>query len=228
MRKLILIITGVALLSCLTLLGSRHGTPFAARVSGTSGGPSFELHVEKPLLQRPIYEVPFALFGSRDDDLWFDDMSRGARIEAVGLDRLELNGDGWHVLIEVDAEGRIAAGTRLEFPLEVGGRQRSLRCRPAEGADGYLHATKSTDSDALDGEYFAEFESCEDAETGKSMDWLFPVTVRGRFAKLSPRPRRIRRPTSRCSLPASAHAILDPHGRQLSGRGVRRRKVWHT
>ncbi len=207
MRKMTLIIIAVVSLSCLAVLGMRYGKPFVARVSLTSGGPSFEVHVEKPLLARPIYEVHAAMFGSRDDELRFDHTSSGARIGAVGLDRVELGADGWHVLIETDSEGRIAPGTRLEFPLELGGRQPSLRCRPAERADGYLRATRSADSDELDGEFFAEFESCELAETGKAMDWRFPVTVRGRFVRLSPRPRRNPRRNWRVQATTASDAV---------------------
>ena len=184
-KKTLVIIVGLALLlACLVLLRSRSDKPVAASVSGTSQGPSFEVHVKKPLLARPFWEVPGVIFGFRDDDLRFDHTNRGAQIGSVGLDRLELSADGWHLFIETDGEGRIAQGTRLVFPLELAGTQRSLRCRPAERAAGYLRTAKRAGSDELDGQFFVEFASCENAETGKAIEWRLPLTVRGSFKGL--------------------------------------------
>jgi hypothetical protein len=184
-KKTLAIIIGLALLlACLVVLRSRPDKSVAASVSGTSQGPSFEVHVKKPLLARPFWEVPGVIFGFRDDDLRFDHTNRGAQIGNVGLHRLELSADGWHLFIETDSEGQIAQGTRLVFPLELAGTHGSLRCRPAERAAGYLNTAKREGSDEFEGQFVVEFTSCENAETGKAIAWRLPLTVRGSFKGL--------------------------------------------
>jgi hypothetical protein len=174
-----LIIIALAVLACLIVLRSRPDKPVAARVSDTSQGPSFEVHVKRPLLARPL----FGLFGLLpDNDLRFDHTSRGAKISSVGQDRLELSADGWDLFIETDGEGEIAPGTRLVFPIELANRQRKLRCRPADPASGYLRTTTRAGADELDGLFLIELATCENAETGKAIEWPpAPLTVRGSF-----------------------------------------------
>jgi hypothetical protein len=180
--KIWLIIIALALLACLIVLRSRPDEPVAASVSDTSRGPSFEVHVVKPLSARPL----FGLFGLLPDgELRFDHTSRGAEIGSVGHDRLELSADGWDLFIEIDGEGRVAPGTRLVFPLELGGRQVKLRCRPADHGIGDLHTTTRAGSDELGGRFLVEFATCENAESGKAIEWPpAPLTVRGSFEGL--------------------------------------------
>jgi hypothetical protein len=128
--------------------------------------------------------------------LRFNHASRGARIGSVGQNRVELFADGWDLLIETDGEGRVAPGTRLVFPMEMAEVQRTLRCRPADPAVGYLRTTPRAGSGEvdgrLDGTFLVEFAKCENAETGKILDteaggnpgdaWpSSPLTLRGRF-----------------------------------------------
>jgi hypothetical protein len=177
--KISLIIIGLALLTCLVVLISRPARPVAANVSDTSRGPSFEVNVVKPLVARPLFGlIP-------EEKLRFDHTSRGAMIGSVGHDRLELRADGWDIFIETDGEGGIAPGTRLLFPIELAGRQRSLRCRPADPASGYFSATTRAGSDQLDGSFQVELATCENAETGKAIEWPpAPLTVSGSFEGL--------------------------------------------
>lgn len=194
--KASLLIVGLATLACLIMLGSRRDEPeesIAAGVSDTSRGLSFELHVQKPRLNRFLFgvlptKIEEKLFGG--GELRFDHTSRGAEIGVVGHDRLELRADGWDFLIETDGEGRVAPGTRLVFPILLAERQRTLRCRPADRADGYLRTTTRAGSGDLDGNFLVELATCENAETGKVIDYpSAPLTVRGSFAGL-PRDRR--------------------------------------
>lgn len=135
--KTTLILVALALLACLVLLRSRADEPVAAGASDASRGPSFEVHVEKPLAARPL----FGLFP--DEDLGFDHASRGAAIGCVGRDRLELRAEGGRDLaVETDGEGRIAPGTRLVFPLVLRDRQVTLRCWSAGRAVGYLRTAQ--------------------------------------------------------------------------------------
>jgi hypothetical protein len=121
----------------------------------------------------------------RCPQLRFDHTSRGAQIGSVGHDRLELSADGWDLFIETDGEGRVAPGTRLVFPLALGGRQVRLSCRPADRATGYLRTTTRAGSDELGGRFLVELATCKNAESGKAIEWPpAPLTVRGSFEGL--------------------------------------------
>jgi len=189
--KASLIIIPLVLLVCLVWLVSRPDEPVTPSVSGTSRSPSFEVHVEKPRLARFLFgilpiKLEAKLFGNGGYlETAFNHTSRGARSGSVGHDRLELSADGWNLFIEIDGKGRVAPGTRLVFPIELAEKQRTLRCRPADEAVGYLHTTMRAGSDALDGRFLVELATCENAETGKVIEWPpAPLTVRGRFEGL--------------------------------------------
>jgi hypothetical protein len=187
----------LACLACLVWLGSRPDEPFTPNVSDTSRGPSFAVNVERPRMDRFLggifpTKLEAKLLGG---ELRFDHASRGAHVGSVGHDRLELSADGWNLFIETDGEGRVAPGTRLVFPIEIAEKQYTLRCRPADGAVGYLHATTRAGSDVLDGRFLVELAACENAETGKILDteaganpgeaWpQAPLILRGSFGGL--------------------------------------------
>lgn len=166
-------------------------------MSTTSGSPAFEVNVEKPRMDRflggilPIRIEGYLLGG----ELRFNHSSRGARIGTVRPNHLELGADGWDLLIETDGQGRVAAGTRLLFPIEIAEKQWTLRCRPADPAVGYLQATPRTGSGVIDGDFLIELARCEDSVTGEILDteaggnpgdaWpSSPLTLRGNFAGL--------------------------------------------
>ncbi|HLL15379.1 MAG TPA: hypothetical protein VK388_09965 [Pyrinomonadaceae bacterium] len=196
--KTSLIIIALALLACLVWLVWRPGEPSAAIVPDASGVPSFEVHVEKPRMDRFLggilpARVEEKLMGS--GELRFGHASRGAWIGSVRHDRLELSADGWSLLIEADGEGMITSGTSLVFPIEIAEVLYTLRCQPADRASGYLRTTTRSGSDVLDGRFLVELASCVNAETGKILDteaggrpgdaWpSAPLTVRGSFAGL--------------------------------------------
>jgi hypothetical protein len=194
-----LVIITLALLACLVAIGLRPDEPPAASTSATSRSPSFEVRVEKPLSARPLGGL-FGLIPA--DDLAFNHASRGAAIGLVGHDRVELRAEGWDFSLEIDGEGRVAQGTRLVFPLELGGRQVTLRCRPAdrgikipgfkgwrsrvESRDmGYLRITTPAGAADFSGHFLVELLTCENVESGKALDWPpAPLTVRGSFDRL--------------------------------------------
>jgi hypothetical protein len=203
--KTTLIIIALALLLCLVVLVWFVSRPDERLGPSVSGGPSFEVHVEKPRMDRFLGGIlPTAVEAKlMGDELRFDHASRGAKIGSVGHGRLELSADGWDLLIETDGKGGIAAGTRLVFPIEIAEKKWTLRCRPADRAVGYLHAStrpsmsQSKSSDVLDGRFLIELANCADAETGKILDteaggnpgdaWpSAPLTLRGSFAGLPP------------------------------------------
>ncbi|HEV2828513.1 MAG TPA: hypothetical protein VGW76_13020 [Pyrinomonadaceae bacterium] len=200
--KTSLIIIALALLACLAglvWLVSRPDELAAPSVSDVSGGPSFEVSVERPRMDRFLFgilptKIEAKLLGS---ELRFDHASRGARIVSAGADHLELTADGWDLLVETDGEGRVAPGTRLVFPMEIAEKQWTLRCRPADRSVGYLQAATRPGSDLLDGRFLVELARCQDAKTGKILDteaggspgqaWpSAPLTLRGSFQGLSP------------------------------------------
>lgn len=186
--KTALIIIAVTLLAVLVLLGSRPDERFVARDSDTSPGPSFEVKVVRPLSARPLFgllpaELEARLLG--DGDLRFDNDSRGAAIGNAGEDRLELSADGWDLLIETDGEGGVAPGTRLVFPVMLAGKKRTLSCRPADRASGYLRTSIPGGSDEFDGRFLIKLATCENVGTGKTIEWPpAPLTVRGSFEGL--------------------------------------------
>jgi hypothetical protein len=173
------------LLACLVVFRSRQDTP---HVSDTSLGPSFEVKVVKPRLARPLFGIlPTKLEEKLEPggELWFDHTSRGAKIGSVGPNGLELSADGWNLLLETDGAGHVTPGTHLVYTMVLAEKQRTLRCRPADGGPGYLRTTTQADSDALDGRFLVEFATCETVETGKVIEWPpAPLAVRGSFTGL--------------------------------------------
>jgi hypothetical protein len=122
-------------------------------------------------------------------ELRFDHTNRGAQIVSARANRVELKADDWDFLIETDAEGRVAPGTRLVFPLALGGRNVRLNCRPAEPASGSLSTTTRPGSDEIVGQFIVELASCKNAQSGKIIEWPpAPLTVRGGFVGQPQRP----------------------------------------
>jgi len=190
--SLIVIAALLALLACLVWLVSRPDepdVPVGTSISETSRGPSFEVSVVVPRLTRPFGGVLpdwlVARMGGTPRELRFYHASRGAHVGSVRHDRLELRADGWDLLIETDAEGRVTQGTRIVFPILLAERQRTLRCRPADRTNGYLHAAARAGSAEFDGRFLVELATCENAETGKVIEWpSAPLTLSGSFAGL--------------------------------------------
>ena len=189
--KTSLMIIALALLAglaCFVWLRSRpdeRDETVAESVLDTSRGPSFEVRVVVPRLARPLAGIlpdwVVVKLDGTPSELRFDHRSLGAQIGKVGPDHVELRADGWDLLIETDGEGRITPGTRLVFPLALGGRHLRLNCRPADRATGYLRTTPRG-SDELGGRFLVELATCKNAESGKTTNWPpAPLTVRGSF-----------------------------------------------
>ena len=209
--KTSVIIIAAALLACLVCLVWLVSRPdetdetdelVGASASDTSRGPSFEVNVERPRMDRAFggilpTKLEAKLFGG--GELRFDHASRGAKIGSIGQDRLELSADGWDLLVGTDGKGGVAPGTCLVFPIEIAEKQWTLRCRPADRAAEYLSTTMRPGSgeidSRLDGRFLVELARCEDAKTGKILDteaggnpgqaWpSAPLTLRGSFQGL--------------------------------------------
>jgi len=194
--KTALILLGLVLLAGLVVVGVRSQGPDAgiaasepvtasgAETLQASPGPSFEVRVIRPRTALPLGGIlPARLFGVLP--LQFDDASPGAGVGSVGLDHLSLLADGWDLLIQTDGEGRVAAGTRLVFSLHLAERDQNLRCWPGEPAEGYLHTTPEAGGALLGGELLVKLVTCENLETGKTINWPpAPLTVTGSFGRL--------------------------------------------
>src|SRR6266545_8204736 len=104
MKISLVIFIALALLAGLVLLRLLRNEPIDVSVADTSRGPSFDVLVVKPRVNRPLFGIlPTKLeekLGGADPR--FDNTSPGARIGSVGHDRLELRADGWDLLIEID------------------------------------------------------------------------------------------------------------------------------
>ncbi|MGH9962078.1 MAG: hypothetical protein ACREBC_33940, partial [Pyrinomonadaceae bacterium] len=127
-------------------------------------------------------------FDGTPRELRFDHTSNGAQVGSVGPDRLELRAEGGWNLFHRDRRPRgVAPGTHLVFPLGLGGRQVKLRCRPAVPSIGQLQTTTRAGSGELGGRFLVELATCENAESGKTIEWPpAALTVLGSFAGLPP------------------------------------------
>ncbi len=195
--KIALILIALALLAGVVLFRSQRdetGEPeetMTASRPDTSQGPSFEVRVIMPRSGRPLGGIlPDWLVKKLDgtpSEVGFDHASAGATTGSVTPERLELRADGWDLSIETDGKGHITPGTRLLFPLSLGGRQVKLRCRPTDPGNGYLLTSTRAGDDALSGRFLVKLAACENAESGKTIEWPpAPLTLRGSFAGLPP------------------------------------------
>lgn len=204
--KTSLVIIVLVLLACLVLIGSRPQEPVAASVSESSRGPSFEVRVVFPRLNRPLAGILPESFVARRGgiprEVRFDHASRGAEIGSVGPDRLELRAEGWDLSIETDGEGRVAPETYLELPIDRSDGVWRLRCRPgssrpgalwrwlprsasADRAPDDLRTTTRAGGGEQDGSFLFELATCENAESGKAVEFpAAPLTVSGSFEGL--------------------------------------------
>lgn len=184
----------LAALAGLVVLVLRSSEPAPMDVAGGSSGPAFELRVEKPRMARPLFGILPAKLEEQFEpggELRIDHTSPGAEPGAVDPHHLALRADGWELLLETDDEGKITPETRLVYPMVLAERPVTLRCRPADGASGYLRAVERAGVDAMDGSFLVECAVCENVATGKVIEWPpAALTVSGRFAALPRRPRQ--------------------------------------
>ena len=187
-KKTLLIIAGLALLvGCVLVLRLRREKHVALSAAQTAGGLWFEVRVERPIFNgaRAPWELPGVILGTRERGPRLNQDSSGVRIRNVTAHRLELSADdGWDLLIETDATGRLTAETHVAFPIELGTRPLKFNCRPANPSVGYLTTTQR-DSGEIDGSFALELTTCINAQSGKTAQWPYdPLPVRGNFAGL--------------------------------------------
>lgn len=192
--KILSIIIVLAIIASFLLLRSLRDEPYEDRaesIAQTTGSPAFEMRVIMPRIGLPFGGLlPDWVVKKMDGtprQLGFDSTSAGA-VGSAGKDRLTLTADGgWDFSIETDSAGAVAQGTRFVFPLGLGGRRLKLRCRPADPAKGYFKTTTRAGSEDLNGRFLVELVKCENAESGKMMNWPpAALTVRGGFAGMRP------------------------------------------
>ena len=186
----VIVISLALLLAAIVALRLRREKPIGSSLSDTSrliGGPAFEVQVQMPAFNsgRAPWEIPGVILGY-DHGPRFDQASLGAQVGKVAPDHIELKADGgWDLLIETDAEGRLAHETHVAFPVKLGGRPLKFNCRPADSTVGYLHTTARTGSNELEGNFQLEIAICKNADSGKTAAWPYqPLMVRGNFAGL--------------------------------------------
>jgi hypothetical protein len=153
-KKLVIIVSLALLLAAIVALRLRREKPVGSSVSETSrliGGPAFVVQIQMPAFNsgRAPWEIPGVILGY-DHGPRFDQASPGAQAGKIAPDHIELRADGgWDLLVETDAEGRLAHETHVAFPVKLGGRPLKFNCRPADPAVGYLHTTTRTVSNEL-------------------------------------------------------------------------------
>jgi hypothetical protein len=190
-KQIVVMIISLALLLAafvaLRLLREKPINPSVSETSQLVGVRAFEVQVEMPAFNsgRAPWEIPGVILGY-DRGPRFDQASPGAQVGKIALDHIELKADGgWDLLIETDAEGRVASETHVAFPVKLGGRPLKFNCRPANPTVGYLHTTSRPGSDELEGDFQLEIVSCTNAVSGKTAAWPYkPLKVRGNFAGL--------------------------------------------
>ena len=184
-RALLLIV--VVLLSTLLAVDWFRSQHTLRHVVAAADGPAFEVVVVKPRVGRPLFGLlPEDLLGLPPAELRFDHSSPGARVEVVDERHLVLSADGWSLVLAADEAGSVQPITSLVFPIELADRQRTLQGRAAVQPAGTLRITSPPGSDALAGRFAFELAPCEDAETGRPIDWPgAPLSVVGSFAGLA-------------------------------------------
>lgn len=182
---------GVALasLACLLLVALYPDRP-AAPPQVPPGG-AFEVQVLRPRITRALYGLlPAALearLSGQPVRPGFSQATEGAGADTVLPDRVALRARDWFLQVQVDPDGRIAAGTVLEFPLVLGGKARRLRCVPGPGAAGHLRTW--AEDGRLGGTFEVSLARASDAVTGQPLRWPpAPLTVVGRFHGLARSP----------------------------------------
>ena len=156
------------------------------------GGPAFVVQVLKPRMNRPFAGLlPNGFLGLPPHAHSFDHASPGAEVVSAAPDRLALRADGWEFVLAIDAEGNPGPDTQVVYSLELSDRRRTLRIRPAADAAARLDVTPRPGTDVLDVRFHVEFRLCEDAETGRPLEWPGkPLIVRGSFeGRPNPDPR---------------------------------------
>lgn len=186
-KKILVVVVAVIILVAallLTLTGRNDQEGKASMATLPDG--SFLVQVRRPAFSgRPIWEVPRAIFGDGDRALKFTDTSQGAKVGAVGPDRLELSADdGWELVISGDGQGRVLADTHLAFTLKLFDREIRLNCRPGDPAVGRFTTNTRAGSDRLDGEFFLKLSQCKNAVSGKNTAGLPVFTLVGGFKGL--------------------------------------------
>jgi hypothetical protein len=178
-KVLLIVILVLALLAGVYFLILQRDDSSAVDIGETIQGPGFEVKLIRPFTARPALGL---LSGS---DQQFDHTSPGAKAAVVEPDHLELRAEGWNLLIASDGNEGIGSGTYLVFPTELGGRQVTLRCRPADSAEGYFRTANEANADELKGVFLVKLAKCENQTSGKSLDWPpAPLTLTGSFAGL--------------------------------------------
>ncbi len=182
-KILIVIVVLVVLLASLFLLRRRRREPAAPIASQNPSAVSFEVLVDQGTRDRPPWQIPGILFGSREPGPRFDQSSLGARIGNVDSNRLELSAEGgWDLAIETDSQGHLTSATHVAFPIELGGRPLRFICRPADPPNGYLAITNAPGSTELDGNFALEVTRCINAVSGKTAQWpASPMRIHGSF-----------------------------------------------
>jgi hypothetical protein len=189
MRKLLIVIIALLVVSggMVLLRWRRESQDRTSRAQAMTavGGPVFEVRVERPIFNgaRPPWEIPGVILGLSERGPRFDETSSGAKLINVGKDRLELSADGgWNIFIVADAEGRIAPGTHLQFPIKLGNRPLNFDCRPADHPSGRLITSSSANAGEIEGTFVVEVVTCINTQSGKTAVWPYdPLPIRGSF-----------------------------------------------
>ncbi len=184
--KMFLGVAAVLVVAAAIAIINRPVKPAADNILNASRGPSFDVRVAVPRMGRPLAGIlPDWVVKKMDatpGELRFDHTTAGAQIGSIENHRVELRADGWELVIESDSQGRVGSGTRLVFPLALGGRHLRLNCRPDRRDAGYLDTTTRAGSNLLVGRFVVEVSACRNAESGKTSNWPpAPLTVSGSF-----------------------------------------------
>lgn len=146
-------------------------------------GPSFSVRVKIPRVNRPLFGLLEDAGLRLKKDPEFDATSPGASAGWFSPRRLELRAEQWDLTVVTGALGEIAPATNLVYPMERG--RPLIRCRPADRAEGHLRIATPLEAHAVDGEFLVKLSKCENAASGKPIDYPGrPLTVVGRFEEV--------------------------------------------
>src|SRR5690349_1368371 len=96
----ILIIAALTVAAGYFVRQSIHDAPVPL---SASTGPAFAVQIWRPVMAgRPIWDAPAAMFGLSDREMRFDQTTAGAKVGKVSPNHLELNADGWQVIVNTN------------------------------------------------------------------------------------------------------------------------------
>jgi hypothetical protein len=118
-----------------------------------------------------------------DGALSFDSESENSRYEFTS-DGIRLYDANWDVKLKLNQSGQVHSESEVVVDLIFHERLRRVRCKSGAPVVAVFKQEEISDNE-FSGFFSVELPTCEDAETGESLDWpASPLVLRGSFDRL--------------------------------------------